>query len=271
MLARALTYSIVSWLLVLAACAAVPREQPENRPTVRPIAASNTVDEIIADMQLPHDARPHGVPSSYDWAHGPRVGYGNQPPADWGAIIPWGQVYECAEGHTAANTRVQIRDARLYIRSRRGGDWRQLQHSASVQGAAYREDFQGDVSRPADERPEPDGGLSVTVGGGYNYHFFTTRESIDPADIGGVFTTIEARLIVGDAKQSDDRDRACYLLSMGADYWRSLDAQWNASFSNNGDVAVGRFKRITNEWQSFNMISLSKAEIQTNPPPIANR
>lgn len=262
--------TIVFWCLILTACGPISRDVPDPVPTVLTDTPVNSIDTIISDMQIPHDARPHGVPSNYDWAVGPRMGYGNEPPAEWSAIIPWGQVYECAEGNAATNTRVQIRNLRLYVLSKRSGAWTQVQYSPSVQGAAYREDFQGDVNQPADERPEPDGGLSVMVGSGYNYHFFTTRETIDPTDIGGVFATVEARLIRNDSRQPDDRAQACYLLSMGADYWRSLDAQWNAAFKNNGDVAIGRFKRIANEWQAFNMISLSPAEVRANPPPIMN-
>jgi hypothetical protein len=199
-------------------------------------------------MQPPHDASPHGVPASYDWSAGPRMGLGNNP-GEFTAIIPWGQVYECAEGNLVTTTRVHIRNIGLYILSKSTGQWKQVQRFPAVAGAAYREDLKYDANRPAGERIEPEGGLSVIAGDGYNYHFFTWRDSIDP-------------------DSPDDRAQACYLLSMGADYWRDLKVGWNAQFTNNGDVAIGKFKRVTVKLQAFNVTSLSADEIRQNPPPV---
>lgn len=236
-------------------------------PIRTPVPVINSMDTIISDMQLKHDAKPHGVPDHYDWASGPRLGRGNNP-GEFTAIIPWGQVYECAGGNPAANTRVHLRNIALYILSKSSGEWKLVQNHPTIEGAAYVEDFQGDASKDADVRNEPEGGVSVTAGGGYNYHFFTKRDTIDPNDIAGVFSTIQARLILNDPNGPDDRAQACYLLSMGADYWRDLTVGWNAQFTNNGDVGIGRFKFVTQEWQAFNMISLTGEELLENPPPL---
>jgi len=142
------------------------------------------------------------------------------------------------------------------------------QHHPAITGAAYIEDYHDDINRIAGERLEPDGGISVTAGNGYNFHFFTWRDPIDPSDIAGVFSTIQARLVLDDPAGPDDRDQACYLLSMGADYWRNLQATWDSQFTNVGDVAIGRFKLVTGSWQAFNMITLSADKIEQNPPPL---
>lgn len=225
----------------------------------------NSLDLIIGDMTLPHEGRPHGVPDSYSWAAGPRVGMGNDP-GTFRAMIAWGQLYEDAEGNPATNTRVQIRDIRAYI-LRGDGQWHLLQSSQRVEGALYREDFAGDVNIPGEIRREDDGSISVIAGQGHNFHFWTPQRSpIDPDDIHGVFTTVQARLIVDDPALPDDRHTARYLMSMGADYWLSTTAQWD-NWTTNGDIGIGRFRYVTPAWQWFNMTSLSEAELRQHPPP----
>ena len=240
--------------------------------TARPVpvdeaATVNSVETVIADMQATHEAAPAGVPDSYDWAKGPRMGAGNSP-GRFGAITAWGQLYEAVGGNPASNTRVQFRRMKLYVLSKREGKWRLLQQVDKVEGAAYREDFVNDESKAADVRNEPDGTVSVKAGNGYNYHFWPPgRAAIDSTDIGGVFSTVQARLIPDNPSQPDDRDKARYLLSMGADYWLDLAAQWD-NFKTNGDVAIGRFKLVTKHWKAFNMTSLPADALRRNSPPL---
>jgi hypothetical protein len=218
-------------------------------------------------MALPHEGLPHGVPLTYDWSQAPLVGMGNNP-GTFRAMIAWGQLYEDASGNPATNTRVQIRDIKAYLLSRQDNRWHLLQASRLVQGAAFREDFVDNINKPADVRLEGDGTISVTAGGGYNFHFFpATRTPIDPADIAGIFTTVQARLVLNDPSRADDRARARYLLDMGGDYWLDLTAQWDY-WKTNADIGIGRFKYVTTDWQAFNMTTLSATEIRQNPPPL---
>jgi|GEM_PF-514725 len=235
--------------------------------TAEDAATINSVETIIADMTQPHEGRPHGVPESYDWSQQPRLGMGNEA-GEFTALTAWGQVYEDAAGNPATNTRVQIRDIRAYFLSRTDGAWHLLQQSQAVEGGAYVEDFVDDLSTDADMRQEADGSISITAGDGFNFHFWPSsgRAAINPEDIAGIFTTVQARLIVDNPALPDDRAQARYLLSMGADYWRDLTAEWDG-FRTNGDVAIGRFKYVTVEWQAFNMTSLSAEMIRQNPPP----
>jgi hypothetical protein len=230
----------------------------------------NSVALITNDMTLPHEGQPSGLPESYDWSAGPRIGYGNEPPADWNAFIAWGQVYQDAQGSPATNTRVQIRDIEAYYLSGSAGRWYLLQFDRLVEGAAYVEDFVDNASIPADIRPEPDGSISVRLVDGYNFHFWpeSTRVPIDTTDIAGIFTTVQVRLILDDPALPDDRDQARYLMSMGGDYWRDLAAEWQSDWSTVGDAAIGRFRYITSEWQSFNMTTVSAEVLCANPPPL---
>jgi hypothetical protein len=228
----------------------------------------NSVATIISDMQPPQDAAPHGVPKHYSWANGPEIAMGNNP-KDFTAMMTWGQLYEAEQGNPATNTRVQLKNIKAYFLSKQDNTWRLLQSSKGVEGAAYREDFAGDANKLADVRTESDGSLSAKAGGGHNYHFWTQggRSPINPSDIGGIFTTIEGRLIVDNVSQPDDRAQARYVLNVGGDYWLDLSTTWD-NFKTNGGIATGRFKYVTTEWQAFNMTTLSAEEISQNPPPL---
>ncbi len=227
----------------------------------------NSLETLLYDMTGTHEGRPHGVPASYDWLQGPRLGMGNDP-GEFIALTAWGQVYEDAEGSLSTNTRVQLRNIKTYVFSKRTLTWQLVQESKTVDGAAFREDFVDDISKPANIRAE-DEGVSVKLEPGYNFHFWlpTGRAEIDPDGIAGVFTTMQARLSVDDESKTDDRVEARYLLSMGADYWLDVNAQWD-QWKTNGDVAIAKFKYVTPEWQAFNMISVSEEELRKNPPPL---
>jgi hypothetical protein len=254
------------FLVGIAACS-----QSEQVTELEP-AVANTVQIIIDDMTLSHEAKLHGVPDSYDWSARPRIGMGNISSKDgvtFRSITAWGQVYEAANGNPAWNSRVHLRNIRTWVLSKRTNTWKLLQAQTVVEGGAFKEDFQGNANRPADIRAEPSGGISVTAGNGYNFHFWPKggRAAIDPNDIKGVFTTVLAMLVLNDPKGPDDRRNARYLLGMGADYWLNQTIQWQANPWVNGDVAIARHKFVKPYWQSFSMTTLSADELRRNPPP----
>lgn len=228
----------------------------------------NSVVTIIDDMKSPHADPPHGVPKHYSWAKGPNIGMGNNP-NNFKAMVAWGQLYEAEKGNPATNTRVQIRNIKAYSLSKKDKKWHLLQESTGADGSAYREDFAGDANKSPDVRQESDSTISVKAGNGYNFHFWTKggRANINPNDIGGIYTTVQARLITDNSQKKDDREQARYLLNMGGDYWLDLSAGWD-NFKTNGGIAMGRFKYVTTNWQAFNMTTLSSEEILRNPPPV---
>lgn len=236
-------------------------------PGLQPANAQNSIDEIINDITLPHEGRPHGVPSNYDWALKPRRG-AVQPPEGWTAMIAWGQLYEWINGNPAINTRVQLKDMEAYYLSKTDGTWHLLQKDARVSGSAYVEDFAGDVNKPADIRTEKSGGISVTAGDGYNFHFWPSkgRTKFPQNDVEACFVTLLARLILDDPNGVDDRADAKYVLSVGGDWWLSLTAPWD-NWKTNADIGIGRFKFVTTEWKSFNLITASEKTVRNNPPP----
>ena len=257
--------ALISVLVVLGCADDSVDEASTRRENLDP--PLNTVETIISDMEEPHEGRPSGVPASYGWALGPRVGAGNDP-GDFRAFITWGQIYNDSEGNPAENTRVEMREMKAYVFSLEKQAWLLLQEAERIEGAAYVEDFVDDESKPADVRYD-EGLVAVKLEKGYNYHFWPAsgRVPIDPDDIGGIFTTIQARLLVDNPDVPDDREQARLLLSMGADYWLSLAAEWD-QWTTNGDVGIGRFKYVTGEWQPFNMTSASPKLLRQHPPPL---
>jgi hypothetical protein len=224
--------------------------------------------QIGDDMQGANEAYPHGVPSYYDWANGPVLSMGNNAEG-WRAITSWGVVYVPVNGNPATNTRVNIRDMQTYFLQKSTGRWLLLQNTSTPDGAAYLEDFSGDVNKPADIRREPDGTISATAGGGYNFHFYPeNRASINPYDIGGIVVVLQARLIVGNTSKPDDRSRARYLCGAGADYYPGLTGGWPGNTSFDPGVGNGKLKFVKEQWRSFAMTTLSLSQLQKNPPPV---
>ena len=221
----------------------------------------------------PNDAKPDGVPSYYSWySSAAQPGWGNSPRTDWNAVTAWGQVYAIEGWHPeqAPNTRVQLRDDQLWILSKSTGRWTQTQLSG-IQGGAFNSDFgnNGGTGVTTKDETANGGGLSVTAGNGFNYHFWPgARATMNPYDIGGVYSVFQARLILDNSNGADDRSSAKYIASGGADYWRAVDAPFANDWSNNGGVGGGRFKTVTNDWQSFSFTTLTPEQLLNNPPPI---
>ena len=80
-----------------------------------------------------------------------------------------------------------------------------------------------------------------------------------------VFVQLYLRLAVQNPNLPDDRHLANYVAHIGSDYK-------NSSYITLGDVGISRFKKITNDWQPFNLITggISKAELEANPPPFVS-
>ncbi len=230
----------------------------------------NSVQTIINDMTLNHEGIPHGVGIGVDWREKPRVGWGADPHG-FTAFTAWGQVYEDVNGNPARNTRVQLRNMESYYLSKSTGKWIKMQDSSRFGGAAYVESFEGDQNIPPNKRDESSngGGISVTAGGGYNYHFWPegARADINPNDVAAVYTTVQARLILENKNGTDDRATSRYILSMGGDYWKNATVGWD-NFKTNADFAIGRFKYVTNDWQAFNCFAGDAEALKKNPPPI---
>jgi hypothetical protein len=221
--------------------------------------------QLIDDMSLPHMAYVTGIPSSWDWGSGPKLGVGVNYPADYSdpALAPWGIAGTAASGNPATNARVQIR--KLIIDVKRNGVWSRITYNSSsstIVGSLYT-NFETNATAPADVRSEGVDGISVKLpAGGGAFHFYASNRFQVAFGAQEIVTRLEARLVVDNPAKTDDRAIAKLLVTTGNDVWRSPSATWNSSFSNNEGVDIGRFKFVTNDWQVFTSHTLgSGAEV----------
>ena len=256
-----LTISIILFI----SCSTIVLSTNDDNEDIR---ASNR--ELLNDMFLPSEGMVHGLPDYVDWKFNPRIGYGINPPPNWTAILAWGQVYAANDlpnpDEVFPDVRVQIKDLQLFI-YQTNGTWTKLIDAKNLWGAMYVEDFINDAHKTAEIRNETGrgGGISVKAGSGYNFHFGSNRVTLPNRNkIAGVFVVCQARLIGTENYPMLPK----YLLNVGGDYWRNLTASWNSDYSNNNDIAIGRFKYVTPEWQYFTMHTFSKKKAEQIILPI---
>ena len=228
-----------------------------------------------ADMFLPHEALPHGVPDGYGWKKKPVIEYGAKMPANFKKIIQWGQVY--AEQSLPnpdkdfPNIRVHLRNMKIYI-YQKDNTWKVLESNAGIGGAHYVENFSGDVNKPAVIHNEPGGGISAQAGSGFNFHFWGSMQNVDPNNLKGCFVVCEARLIGVQGNQNPK-----YILNVGADYWRDAGLPHSSVWTvpagapyNIAGLGMGRFKYVTTEWQYFSFHTFSESEMKSIKLPSFN-
>jgi hypothetical protein len=284
------------------AFAALPSQASGKAEVSESLGTMNSVDTIVSDMRLKNDLPLAGAPKGPGWTTGPGfVIMGNDPrgsrtpswwaPANarfksdayWNVILPWFWIYD-GVGHQGTNTRVQVRRMKVWIKSRRSGDWRLASTAAGIDGAHYAKQSQsGDLGKP-DVRAEPDGSSAIRPpGGAAIYHGWCCGPApIDGPDVAAVFVTLQARLVVDRSDRPDDRETSRYLMQVGADYYpdtRTQVAAFAPSTFNPG-AGLSRFKLVTSDWQAFNFATidvgvqdpggaaLSAAEFRRAPPPL---
>lgn len=249
-------------LLLLASC-----DNEMSLPHKERQPPSNSLATIKNDMTLPHEGVLNGLPTTFDWSKNPRMGWGNNPPSDWFAMIPWGQVYRDTFPITTSNTRIQIKHLQAWYLDN-DYNWVQWAGTSDIYGRHYYENYQDDFNITAQIRNENTGGISIAFLDGYNFHFWAAdgRVTMNPNNIKGVWISVEARLILDDSDGVDDRNQANFMLGVGGDYWRNLTASWD-NFQSSGDIAIGRMKYLSNEWQAFNMHTLTSEQLDLYPPP----
>jgi len=246
--------AFITMTLFLLSCIKTPLDTNEN------ISLSRY--DLENDMFLPHEGLPAGIPDSYDWKFGPRLGYGINIPEDWNAVTAWGQVFADQDQPNPdidfPLARVHIKDLQLYI-YQEDGTWKIIQNIRNPSGASYVEDFANNENKPASIRNEEGGGISIQAGSGYNFHFYPDgKNTLDKNNIAGVFVVCKARLI--GTENYDTLPK--YLISIGGDYWRNLTAAWKSDWSNNNDIGIGRFKYVKPEWEYFTMHTFSQEEVK---------
>ncbi len=228
-----------------------------------PLFASE-VDEAVHDMQWNHEGTPHGLLASSGWTTKGRVSYWTTP-SDAANIIYWGTLYETVVGNPSPNTRVAIKNCRLWMRW--GSTWYSQQSFSNVEGGNYHEDFRDNNNISPGDRRQENGfrslraGAKSTAGVGRNYHFFAASFKSFGSGSNGVCARCDFYSIKHNANGTDDRNSAQYLVNSGADFYTS-GGSWK------GDVAIGRFKWVNTYTRRAYMHNLSESDFRNNPPPL---
>jgi hypothetical protein len=221
------------------------------------------LNKVLEDMAMPHDELPHGVPSNYSWYYKPRVAAGNDPKG-FDFFTAWGMLYRSEMNKSSTNARVQIKNIKSYLFDLKFNRWISVQNDVRMYGASFREDFKDNFSKPADFDVNQNS-ISIRPENGFNIHFWKrSRENISIYDVGGFFLYTKVRLVGGSINDASDR----YILSVGADYWKKRHSFWKQDWSENKDIAIGRFNLIDRNWKVVGMTTMTATQLAINPPPI---
>ena len=181
-------------------------------------------------------------------------------------------------GNGNYNTRVHLRNMKMYIKSKSSGKWSLASEAQTTGGSYCGQNSNYFACANADgARQESGGGVSFDTRPGQNFHgYFGGFTRINGPDVGAVFVTMHARLIPNSQGGAGDLASARYLLHVGADCYREA-----APASSVGPgVGNSRAKYIKPEWQAFSMTTfsdvgiqepgggVSAADFRSNPPPM---
>jgi hypothetical protein len=214
-----------------------------------------------------NEEHPHGVPSSYDFYSGPVITQGNNIGTAQ-ALVFWGALYVGPSGNPSApNTKVAVKNTQLWWLRASTGVWAEGVDGQAIDGGYYSEDFVTDLMTSITFRSEGDGSVSFITTSGEVGHVFAPfpRIPVDPMDLGGVVSVLEAKLILDDDMGTDDRSSADFVLGVGADAYPDTTG---AGIEANPGLAGGKFKLVTTSWRSFCMTTMTQAALRLNPPPI---
>lgn len=226
-----------------------------NNASVGRLRAEPPTDDMVG----PADGVPHGAVTpqghTIGWAIRPRVWRGNTPQPGWTIVAPTAMIYAAANAPLPHGVRVQVRNIELFVKLASTGNWCMLDHRDTPGGGLYLESFAGDNSIPMHARAEPTGGISVRLVEGRNFHFWGDKVTIPAGGMLGIYVQYEARLRPDGDVRPGDLARATYLGAASADYWISPTALSGYVGTNNEDVAISRFKKLTIQWRFFTMNS----------------
>lgn len=213
--------------------------------------------DAYVDMSEPSEVIPvdrEGKAFPFSWIEHGRLAMGNDPKG-FDRILPW-SVIVAAPNNRLPTVHVELRNLRLYMRSKRTGEWREIALPRKWDGSHFAHELKGKKFDKLEI--ERDGSISTVIADQrYFAHFWPAqgRRRIDPADVGGVLVVMEARM---DRADYDDGGR--YLMNAAADYWAQATGGFD-NYKTNGDAGIGRLKSLTPEWRSFAMTTVPVDEL----------
>jgi hypothetical protein len=242
--------------------AASARTRSSDDPT---ICTALSIDCVVSQNSgYDTGIYPYGVPTHFSWYAGGSAASGNSaPPSDFSSLTGWGQIYpQVGASNVAAN--VYLKDYRVYVHLTSGG-WRLVQDQAanSVGGQHFVADFSNNSSSEMSLVVQSPGSIRMeSPASGYNNHFWMDpRGSYTPGTVNGVFSIAQLRT---------DSASANLIANFGGDWWRSASApylQQGRVFVNNPGIGMGSWVKLTTTYQYFFFTTMTKSQLQTEPPP----
>lgn len=252
--------------------------------TTAELVEAPTIDSVINQMTTASEAIV--IDPRYEWhqrasviqyspaaAALPAWWAGNRP--DWCyTALTWFTAYE-AQGNAAVNSRVQLRNLRMYVLSNKTRTWT----SVDVMPTPYTELWKypfvyAGGSTAAGLKTETSGGISVKpVYPQFHHGYGNKRTILDPTDVRAVYVAMDYRLVVDNPALPDDRAKARYVINAGADYYPGLGRTWGVNYA--PGIGGGKFMLATNTWRTAAMLVPNKllgsnfTELRVNVPPLA--
>lgn len=213
---------------------------------------------LNAERDQAHEGRPAGVPKSYDWYSRPRLKLGNRP-GKFKAMTGWGHVFwddTSAEGVA----RLSLRGMRVYMCHGEQHRWRLVQ-SGDIYGRQFDADFKDNLSVSTQIHVGAGGIFTVAFERSTAFHFWPAmgRVALPDEPLCGFVVLVQAKRVAGEGEAAQSRAGEL-LLGMGADYWLDKYAAWDGMRANVG-IALGRLKRISDEWDWFGMSTAADEDV----------
>lgn len=219
------------------------------------------------DTALPHEQKPHGVPTNYDWYKGPVIQAGNTVPLDdngdpYTRMENWGQLFTPATGNPQPGALVEIRGMDCLVLTE--GAWRSVFPNGvpPVKGSWYAEDFHGPiVYGPYDTTTIPGSVIAQPDNAGHLFHFYpsSSRAYVPSTPLEGVISYVWARLHAGSYDPLATAPQL--ILNVGADYWEGPTG------GEAKGIGEGRFKTVKPWWRLFTFCTADTATLLKQPLP----
>lgn len=246
-------------------------------------APGASIDNVINDMNAPSETLPVKAEFNWQWhpvitQHAPRGDAiaswwaGNRPRWCFSALS-WFTIYE-AENNRASNSRVQVKNLRMYFLSEKTRKWQRADLSKSPKVGLWKYPFES-VSGKSGERMELDGGKSVKPHYPLFHHGYGNTHVIqDPGDIRAIYVAMDFRLILENPDKEDDRNWASYVVNVGGDYYPGTDSTMSWSLGYAPGIGNGRYLRASTRWRTATLLVPNKdygstmEEMRENQPPL---
>jgi hypothetical protein len=228
--------------------------------------------QVVFDMERPSEALP--IKPEFEWSYRPMVTMrsprGDAIPEWWGgnrptwtrALLSWFTLFE-AQDNAAENSAVQVGSLRVFIYSKREQHWVRVDVAHSPEVSLWEYPFRhvaGQDHEPLDTVTHAKKKYKPAYP--FFYHGWGRAKEIDAPDIGAVFVAMEFRLALVDSTKGDDRNRAKFLVNVGADYYPDMALRWSLNYA--PGVGNGRLLLATNAWRTatFFVMNLNDSTLE---------